>query len=150
MTTIARFLPDEPDPVPFERGLVYEQLTKEAREWGNVSWRKNAAFGRLKTVDGDTVEVQWPADSGRHDRPGFVPNPSVPQFRPDGGSEEDTEVKLLEAAAARLDPADDGLMEIFTELPPCDSCQQVLTQFHATFPNVQVRIHYRGTEVKAN
>jgi len=58
LTTIARLLEDEPDRVPLERGLMYEQLTKEARDWGSVSGQKNAAYGRLTTTDGDTTEVQ--------------------------------------------------------------------------------------------
>ena len=41
-------------------------------------------------------------------------------------------------------------MEIFTERPPCPSCRKVIAEFHERFPNVQVRVYYRGMEVQVN
>lgn len=134
------------DGAAHDRGLAWEQLAVEARGRGGkggVGRNKNVAVGRLTTTEGDDVAIGYRAVSGDAVRPGFVGNPVDRQFRTDKDREFDTEVKIMEDVAARIEPDADGVVEIFTELPPCDSCRKVMAQFHRRFPNVQVRVYYR-------
>ncbi len=56
----------------------------------------------------------------------------------------DTEFKILEDVAARLpDPAAAGRICLFTELYPCISCWNVMKQFLAAYPNVELEVLYR-------
>ena len=56
----------------------------------------------------------------------------------------DTEFKILEDVAARLpDPAAAGRTCLFTELYPCISCWNVMKQFLAAYPNVELEVLYR-------
>ncbi len=145
-------LRDEPDGIAQERGLSFEQMAVEARGpggRGGVGKDKNVAVGRLTTTDGDDVVIAYRAVSGKATRDGYVSLPAHPLFTTEEGREYDTEVKILEDAALHLDPTDDGVLEFFTELPPCDSCRQVMADFHAMFPNVQVRVYYQQ-EVRVN
>ena len=152
LARLSRLAQDQPDDEAQQRGLAFEQLAVEARGpggKGGVGKDKNVAVGRLTTTGGDDAAIEYRAVSGELDRPGFVANPADPQFSAPQRNRHDTEVKILEDAAQHLDPTDDGVVEIFTELPPCDSCRNVMAQFHARFPNVQVRVYYRE-EVKTN
>ena len=56
----------------------------------------------------------------------------------------DTEFKILEDLAGRLkDPAVAGNVRLYTELYPCPSCWNVMKQFLAAYPNVQMEVLYR-------
>lgn len=56
----------------------------------------------------------------------------------------DTEFKILEDLAARIqDPAAAGRVRLYTELYPCPSCWNVMKQFLAAYPNVQLQVLYR-------
>jgi hypothetical protein len=56
----------------------------------------------------------------------------------------DTEFKILEDIAARLkDTAVSGRIRLYTELYPCPSCWNVMKQFLALYPNVQMQVLYR-------
>ena len=56
----------------------------------------------------------------------------------------DTEYKILEDMAARLpDPAVQGCLRLYTDLPPCASCWDVMKQFLAVYTNVQMQVLYR-------
>ena len=56
----------------------------------------------------------------------------------------DTEFKILEDMASRLpDTAVSGRIRLFTELYPCPSCWNVMLQFLAAYPNVQMQVLYR-------
>ncbi|MGD9782321.1 MAG: deaminase domain-containing protein [Kiritimatiellia bacterium] len=56
----------------------------------------------------------------------------------------DTEYKILEDIASRLpDTAVSGRVRLFTELYPCPSCWNVMLQFLAAYPNVQMQVLYR-------
>jgi hypothetical protein len=154
LARLAHLLQDQPDEQAQERGLSFEQLAVEARgpggKGGVADWR-NVAVGRVTTTDGDDAVIDYQAVSGEAKRRGYVSAPPLDQrlFDVEEDREYDTEVKILEDAARRLEPTDDGLVEIFTELPPCDSCRNVMAQFHAMFPNVQVRVYDRQ-EVRTN
>lgn len=56
----------------------------------------------------------------------------------------DTEYKILEDLAARLpDPAVKGKVKLYTDLPPCASCWNVMKQFMAAYTNVRVQVLYK-------
>lgn len=56
----------------------------------------------------------------------------------------DTEYKILEDMAARLpDPSVKGRVKLYTDLPPCASCWNVMKQFMAEYTNVQMQVLYR-------
>ena len=55
----------------------------------------------------------------------------------------ETEFRLLNYIANRLGPSDDGIVgtiDLFTELPACDSCLSVIRQFEEDFPGIVVRV----------
>lgn len=56
----------------------------------------------------------------------------------------DTEFKILEDLASRLkDSSVSGNVRLYTELYPCPSCWNVMKQFLAAYPNVQMEVLYR-------
>lgn len=56
----------------------------------------------------------------------------------------DTEFKILEDMAARLpDPSVKGRVKLYTDLPPCASCWNVMKQFMAEYTNVQMQVLYQ-------
>ncbi len=55
----------------------------------------------------------------------------------------DTEYKILEDMAARLpDTSIKGRVKLYTDLPPCASCWNVMKQFMAVYTNVQMQVLY--------
>lgn len=56
----------------------------------------------------------------------------------------DTEYKILEDIAARLSStAVKGRVKLYTDLPPCASCWNVMKQFMAEYTNVRVQVLYK-------
>ena len=56
----------------------------------------------------------------------------------------DTEYKILEDMAARMpDTSVKGRIKLYTDLPPCASCWNVMKQFMADYTNVQMQVLYR-------
>lgn len=56
----------------------------------------------------------------------------------------DTEYKILEDMAERLpDTNVVGRVRLYTDLPPCASCWDVMKQFLGTYPNIQMQVLYR-------
>ena len=56
----------------------------------------------------------------------------------------DTEYKILEDMVSRLpDPTVKGRVKLYTDLPPCASCWNVMKQFMAEFTNVHVQVLYK-------
>ena len=56
----------------------------------------------------------------------------------------DTEYKILEDMAARMpDPSVKGRVKLYTDLPPCASCWNVMKQFMTVYTNVQMSVLYR-------
>ena len=57
----------------------------------------------------------------------------------------DSEYKLLEEIASRYTQNKNvqGKIDLFTERPPCLSCQDIIRQFRQTFPNIELSVHNR-------
>lgn len=56
----------------------------------------------------------------------------------------DTEFKILEDIVSRLpDSAAKGRVKLYTDLPPCASCWNVMKQFMAEYTNVYVQVLYK-------
>ena len=56
----------------------------------------------------------------------------------------DTEYKILEDMGERLpDTSVAGRVRIYTDLPPCASCWEVMKQFLGTYSNVQMQVLYK-------
>ncbi|MDA2808546.1 deaminase domain-containing protein [Nocardiopsis suaedae] len=73
-----------------------------------------------------------------------IPDDAPRQFDPEGGdghqAPHDSEAKALEELARDLEPDATGTVEIYTERPPCTSCQSVVDQFIEQYPGVEVRV----------
>ncbi|MNJ75513.1 hypothetical protein D3C77_726210 [compost metagenome] len=57
----------------------------------------------------------------------------------------DTEYKILNDLAARLDKLDNpsdirGTLKMFTEKDTCVSCNNIIQQFHRDYPNIDIEI----------
>ncbi|WP_053081376.1 deaminase domain-containing protein [Bacillus sp. LK2] len=53
----------------------------------------------------------------------------------------DTEAKILEDIASRVkDPNISGKIDLYTELPACQSCTNVILEFRKSFPNIKLNI----------
>jgi len=53
----------------------------------------------------------------------------------------DTEVKILEDIASKIkDPKLSGKIDLYTELPACQSCTNVILEFRKKFPNIELNI----------
>ena len=56
----------------------------------------------------------------------------------------DTEYKIIEEMAAHMpDKSVKGRVKLYTDLPPCASCWNVMKQFMAEYTNVQMSVLYR-------
>lgn len=56
----------------------------------------------------------------------------------------DTEYKIIEEMVAQLpDTQAKGRVKLYTDLPPCASCWNVMKQFMAEYPNVRVQVLYK-------
>ncbi|WP_255377327.1 deaminase domain-containing protein [Listeria sp. ILCC797] len=53
----------------------------------------------------------------------------------------DTEAKILEDIASKIkDPNTSGSIDLFTELPTCQSCSNIILEFREKFPNIKLNI----------
>nr|MBO1354677.1 hypothetical protein [Enterococcus sp. DIV0212c] len=51
------------------------------------------------------------------------------------------EVKILEDIASKIkDPKLSGKIDLYTELPACQSCTNVILEFRKKFPNIELNI----------
>ncbi len=59
--------------------------------------------------------------------------------------DQDTEFKILEAITLRLGdhPGATGTVALYTDLPPCASCQGVIEQFQKRYPRLRVTVLYK-------
>lgn len=58
----------------------------------------------------------------------------------------DSEVRLMglvHDALSKLPKGADARLRIFTELPPCPSCQRVMSKFRTDYPNVQIEVFHQ-------
>lgn len=60
----------------------------------------------------------------------------------------DTEYKILSDIQSKLGDNDSvsGKIKLFTELEPCPSCQSVIEQFKAMYPNIDIEVIYSITK----
>jgi putative deaminase of polymorphic toxin system len=86
------------------------------------------------------------AVSGKASPSGTVPAPTDPLFptKPSGAMTRafDSEVKLLETIAKDLPSNAEGTVSLYTERPPCLSCQGVIQAFQQRFPNVNLIVSH--------
>lgn len=61
----------------------------------------------------------------------------------------DTEFKILDEVSKILNGKNaSGTIELFTELPPCPSCDNVILQFLEKYPNIKIKvIHNNGGKI---
>lgn len=59
--------------------------------------------------------------------------------------DQDTEFKILEAITARLGnrPGTTGVVALYTDLPPCASCQRVIEEFQKRYPGLRLTVLYK-------
>jgi len=59
--------------------------------------------------------------------------------------DQDTEFKILEAVTARVghNPGVTGKVALYTDLPPCASCQRVIEAFRKRYPKLRVSVMYK-------
>jgi hypothetical protein len=59
--------------------------------------------------------------------------------------DQDTEFKILEAITARLGnrPGATGVVALYTDLPPCASCQRVIEEFQKRYPGLRLAVLYK-------
>ena len=106
---------------------------------------RNVAFANY---DVDGMQGEMIAASGEHNPEGTVGIPITPRkfiTVPTGNNtrEFEAEVKILETFATRLKPNSRGTINMFSELPPCDSCGGaggVIHQFKMAYPGVTLNV----------
>jgi hypothetical protein len=104
-----------------------------------VGARKNIAVARSE-IDGEGPRTTI-ATSAEHVNPGEVSMPATRQFSPPNPSRAfDSEVFLLEDLATRLNPRSTGTIHLYSERPVCESCEDVIGQFKAAFPGININI----------
>ena len=58
--------------------------------------------------------------------------------------DQDTEFKILEAITARLDDRTaEGIVVLYTDLPPCASCRKVIEAFLDRYPGIRMEVLYK-------
>jgi hypothetical protein len=125
---------------------------EKIRQEYNVGGGRNIAFAvfQIGNDSGKLIGI-----SGKSTRPGTVELPTQPFFKtfpvPDGHSRAyDSEYKLLEELASRYGqmPNIEGMVDLYTERPPCDSCSSVIKQFGRLFPNILLTVNHGGQREK--
>ncbi|AYF78555.1 hypothetical protein D7D52_37375 [Nocardia yunnanensis] len=52
----------------------------------------------------------------------------------------DSEFKILDQLAQKLNPDSKGVINLYTEREPCPACDNVIKQFQDKFPGVKVNV----------
>lgn len=107
-----------------------------------ISKGRNVAVAR-GTIDGE--EISLDAVSGTKTPSGTVQMPESPTLNPisvDGSVERptDSEFKILDQLAQKLNPDSKGVINLYTEREPCPACDNVIKQFQDKFPGVKVNV----------
>jgi hypothetical protein len=142
-------IPDDPTVQNQFRDSV-RQLREDNNLTSNRQMERNVADATYN-INGQTGEL--PAISGPPTRepPGFTqgPEPGNNHFEPiatgNNPRTNDSEYKILEKIADDHwgDDPDvraqvTGEIRLYTELPPCSSCSNVIGQFQKAFPNIKI------------
>lgn len=112
------------------------QTATEARKGRNIGtmlYDVDGAAGELATISGPAA------------RKGLVGMPSNPIFNP-GLRDSDTEWKLLEEIATRVNQGSRGRISLYTERRPCDSCASVIREFREKYPDINLKVYYGGSK----
>ena len=128
----------------------YKAHIAKIRQEHNVSQRRNIAFAVFQIGNdcGELIGI-----SGEVTRPGTVEVPKHPVFQtfdcPDGHARfYDSEYKLLGELASRYGQMPniefEGMVNLYTERPPCTSCSFVIKQFRLRFPNITLTVNQGG------
>ncbi|WP_218923633.1 deaminase domain-containing protein, partial [Bacillus pseudomycoides] len=57
----------------------------------------------------------------------------------------DTEAKILEDIASQIkNPNISGKIDLYTELPACQSCSNIILEFRKRYPNIHLNIHTKN------
>src|SRR6267378_913955 len=138
--------PPEPEPVPipamdFPNGIPPAdgaRLTSAVRSSLQLQGRNVAV---AETNIGGRSQMLT-AISGKASPTGTVPAPTNPLFptKASGAMTRafDSEVKLLETIAKDLPSNAEGTVSLYTERPPCLSCEGVIQAFQQRFPDVNL------------
>lgn len=126
-------------PIAADEGL---REVDRIREASGIDEDQNIAYAEI-TSEGDSDELI--AVSGYHSPEGTIPVPierMFDTFDVDFDRSADAEVKILEAVAKRIrDSGESGVViRLFSERPPCDSCEGVILQFRAEFSPENVNL----------
>jgi hypothetical protein len=113
------------------------------REAGGVGKSRNIAVSALE-IDGEVVDTKL-AVSGESPRKGAVSPLNTLVLEPQVVGHPrlfDSEFKLMQDFADRYSTSTTGTLHVFTELPPCESCANVVrTQIPQIFPGIKVEFH---------
>jgi hypothetical protein len=133
--------PEPPPPMEYPNGIPPEEgarLTKDVRSSLPLSGR-NVAVAEVN-VNGQSQMLT--GISGKASPAGTVPAPEDPLFttKPSGAMTRayDSEVKILESVAKGLPSDAQGTISLYSERPPCSSCEGVIQQFQQRFPGINV------------
>jgi hypothetical protein len=102
---------------------------------------RNVAIAQTH-IDGVTDSMA--AISGLSSPDGTIARPLNPLFKIigklDGAIDHanDSEIKILEQLARQLKETSEGVINLYSERPPCQSCEKVIEQFEKMFPKVKV------------
>ena len=130
------------------KNFNYKDHIAKIRKEHNISRSKNIAFAVFQ-IGNDCGELI--GSSGQVTRPGMVEVPKQPFFETfdvrDGYPRPyDSEYKLLGELASRYGqmPNIEGMVNLYTERPPCASCSFVIKQFRLRFPNIMLMVNQEG------
>ncbi len=114
---------------------------RQAQPGGPIGAGRNVAVAEYN-VNGQTGFVG--SVSGGN-RPGMAPIPTNPRFTPTEVGwlrSTDSEYKILEDIAARFGPDATGMVRIYSERPPCPSCEDVFRQFREAYPGINLIVDH--------
>jgi hypothetical protein len=150
--------------------VTLSSRVKELRNLLTSKFKRDGNFGYANaSIDGLT-KTEYYAHSGIQELTGElgtrVPDISLKPTNPDFKSLNvnpqntingegawdrivDTEFKILDEISKKLNGRNaSGTIKLFTELPPCPSCDDVILQFLQKYPNIKIEvIHNNGVKL---
>lgn len=124
------------------------KINGETTEFNENAYSK---YGSVKHTPDDELVVDANGNAKVNNTPDpekWIQYPEKPKFK-DFVSEvdkiwryNDSECKLIEYVTERIgsDSNPSGEIEIITERPPCDSCQNVIKAFSEEYPNIKITV----------
>ena len=139
-----------------DQNSIKETLEKDAKLLRDIYLRKPFPKGNVSIIElyMKTGIIFGIGATSRAKSPVSIPQPKSEggQFEPiiDSYSnrlmDTDAEYKALSAIADTLDMSYDSLVEgvlyLYTERKPCESCQGVVKQFKEKYPNIEIKIFW--------